>query len=154
MESDFITLRPLNAPNGYSLDDIYLGLDEELDTDSGSSAGPDVLDEIPTQSHPVQGDDLSLLNDPDLYLGPEDDLIEFDDALAISDSLMTVNKSMPEPHIQPVQLYWRHPYLKFMPIRSYDQTENCLGDYQQCYGHVSDPSVAQLLKANRLFHNA
>ncbi|KAG1717422.1 hypothetical protein EDD22DRAFT_856165, partial [Suillus occidentalis] len=80
-----------------SLDDIYLGPDEDLDSDSGSSAGPDVLDEIPAQSHPAQGDDLSLLNDPDMYLGPEDDLIEFDDGPAVPDSPMTVNESMPEP---------------------------------------------------------
>ncbi|KAG1759535.1 hypothetical protein EDD22DRAFT_849173 [Suillus occidentalis] len=132
-----------------SLDDIYLGLDNELNTDSESSAGPDVLNEI-----------------PNLYLGPKDDLIEFDDALAL------------------VQLYWRHPYLgggftslksatprhqmpepplnneelhvmiqKFMPIESYHQTEivDHLGDYQQHYGHIPDTTIAQLLEADRLF---
>jgi hypothetical protein len=92
-----------------SLDDIYLGPDKELDSDSGSSAGLDVLDEIPgmylnsnthiltlqidesppAQSHPAQGDDLSLLNAPDMYLRPQDDLIEFDDGLAMPDSPMT-----------------------------------------------------------------
>jgi hypothetical protein len=92
-----------------SLDEIYLGPDDELDTDSESSAGPDVLDEIPgmylnsnahiltlqihesppAQSHPAQGDDLSLLDAPDMYLGPEDDLIKFDDGPAVPDSPMT-----------------------------------------------------------------
>ncbi|KAG1763274.1 hypothetical protein EV702DRAFT_1205700 [Suillus placidus] len=71
------------------LDAIYLGPDDELDSDSGSSSGPDVLNAIPDQSHPAQTDDLPLFNDPDLYLGPEDDVIEFDNAPAIPDSPMT-----------------------------------------------------------------
>lgn len=44
---------------------------------------------IPAQSHPAGADDLPLFNDPDLYLGPEDDLIEFDDPPAVPDSPMT-----------------------------------------------------------------
>lgn len=76
------------------MDDIYLGPDEDLDSDSGSSTGPDVMDEIPgmslssnahiptfhihsslpAPSYPAQADDLPLYNDPDLYLGPEDDI--------------------------------------------------------------------------------
>ncbi|KAG1761646.1 hypothetical protein EDD22DRAFT_953829 [Suillus occidentalis] len=48
---------------------------------------------------------------------------------------------------------------EFMPIISYDQTKiqiivDHLGDYQQRYGHVPDPTVAQLLKADRLFQMA
>ncbi|KAG1768732.1 hypothetical protein EDD22DRAFT_871822, partial [Suillus occidentalis] len=146
-----------------SLDDIYLGLDEELDSDSGSSAGPDVLDEIPAQSHPAQGDDLSLLDALDMYLRPEDDLIEFDDGPAVPDSPMTVNESMPEscpasPDVleAPIPL----PSLnneelcamiqEFMPIGSYDQTE-----IQTIhYGRVPDPTVAQLLEADRPFRTA
>ncbi|KAG1835774.1 hypothetical protein F4604DRAFT_1958161 [Suillus subluteus] len=80
-----------------SLDHVYLGPDEELDSDSGSSRGPDVLDAIPDPSFPAQADDLALFNDPDLYLGPEDDLIECDDAPAVPDSPMTATKSTPEP---------------------------------------------------------
>ncbi|KAG1776254.1 hypothetical protein EV702DRAFT_1198576 [Suillus placidus] len=71
------------------LDAIYLGPDDELDSDSGSSSGRDVLNAIPDQSHPALTDDLPLFNDPDLYLGPEDDVIEFDDAPAVPDSPMT-----------------------------------------------------------------
>ena len=91
------------------LDPIYLGPDDELDSDSGSSSGRDVLNAIPgmflhsnvhilhvhihcilpDQSHPALTDDLPLFNDPDLYLGPEDDVIEFDDAPAVPDSPMT-----------------------------------------------------------------
>jgi hypothetical protein len=29
---------------------------------------------LPAQSYPPQADDLPLFNDPDLYLGPEDDI--------------------------------------------------------------------------------
>ncbi|KAG1759385.1 hypothetical protein EDD22DRAFT_955912 [Suillus occidentalis] len=154
-----------------SLDDIYLGPDEELDSDSGSSAGLDVLDQNPTQSHPVQGDDLSLFNDPDLYLGPKDDLIEFDDGPAVPDSPMTLNESMLEPRLAspavpeaPIPSQSATPgcqspmpplnneelcamIQEFMSIGSYDQTKiqtivDHLGDYQQCYGHVPDPTVA------------
>ncbi|KAG1854645.1 hypothetical protein F4604DRAFT_1686003 [Suillus subluteus] len=67
---------------GIHLNHVYLGPDEELDSDSGSSRGPDVLDAIPDPSFPAQADDLALFNDPDLYLRPEDDLIECDDAPA------------------------------------------------------------------------
>ncbi|KAG1734843.1 hypothetical protein EDD22DRAFT_925244 [Suillus occidentalis] len=166
-----------------SLDDIYLGPDEELDSDFRSSAGPDVLDEIPTQSHPAQGDDLSLLNAPDMYLGPKDDLIEFDDGPAMPNSPMIVNGSMPEPHLASPDVLEapipsqsatpRHqlpvPSLnneelhamiqKLMSIRSYDQTKiqtivDSLGDYHQRYEHVPDPTVAQLLEADRPFRNA
>ncbi|KAG1764954.1 hypothetical protein EDD22DRAFT_951411 [Suillus occidentalis] len=163
-----------------SLDDIYLGPDDKLDTDSESSADPDILDEIPTQSHLVQADDLSLFNDLDLYLGPKDDLIEFDDALAVPDSPMTVNELIPEPHPAsltvpeaPIPSTPRHqlpmPPLnneelqamiqEFMPIGSYNQTEiqtivDCLGDYQQHYGYVPDPTIAQLLEADRPFQMA
>ncbi|KAG1752281.1 hypothetical protein EDD22DRAFT_914677, partial [Suillus occidentalis] len=138
-----------------SLDDIYLGPDEDLDSDSGSSAGPDVLDEIPAQSHPAQGDDLSLLNAPDLYLGPEDDLIEFDDGPGLNESMpeprscqsgsqsATPGRQSPVPSLNNEEL--RAMIQEFMPIGSYDQTEiqtivDRLGDYHQRYGRVPDPT--------------
>ncbi|KIK33589.1 hypothetical protein CY34DRAFT_18275 [Suillus luteus UH-Slu-Lm8-n1] len=108
-----------------ALDNIYLGLDEDLDSDSGSTTGPDGLGEIPAQSHLAQAadlplfndpnlylrpqddipdqsclagaDDLPLFNDPDLYLGPQDDLIESDDPPAVPDSPLTVNALTPDP---------------------------------------------------------
>ncbi|KAG2347754.1 hypothetical protein BDR05DRAFT_944777 [Suillus weaverae] len=40
---------------------------------------------------------------------------------------------------------------EFMPIGSYDHTGNRLGDYEQCHGNLPDPTVAQLLEANRPF---
>ncbi|KAG1835822.1 hypothetical protein F4604DRAFT_1944089 [Suillus subluteus] len=163
-----------------SLDHVYLGPDEELDSDSGSSRGPDVLDAIPDPSFPAQADDLALFNDPDLYLGPEDDLIECDDAPAVPDSPMTATKSTPEPpSVHPVvseaplssrattpgrqstqpdltNEELRAMIQEFMPIGSYDQTEiqsiiDRLGDYQQRQGTYSFPTVAQLLEADSHF---
>ncbi|KAG1886444.1 hypothetical protein F4604DRAFT_1675363 [Suillus subluteus] len=169
-----------------SLDHVYLGPDKELDSDSGSSRGPDVLDAIPDPSFPAQADDLTLFNDPDLYLGPEDDLIECDDAPAVPDSPMTGDcihpisstTSTPEPPSvhpvvseAPMNLHATTPgcqstqpdltneelramIQEFIPIGSYDQTENRLGDYQQCQGHIPHPTVAQLLEADRPFRMA
>ncbi|KAG1752012.1 hypothetical protein EDD22DRAFT_914804 [Suillus occidentalis] len=147
-----------------SLDDIYLGPDEDLDSESGSWAGPDVLDEIPAQSHLAQGDDLSLLHAPDLYLGPKDDLIEFDDGrlpdvqeAPIPSQSATPRRQSPVPSLNNEEL--RAMIQEFMPIGSYDQTEiqtivDRLGDYHQRYGRVPDPTVAQLLEADRPFQTA
>ncbi|KAG1882258.1 hypothetical protein F4604DRAFT_1678657 [Suillus subluteus] len=151
-----------------SLDHVYLGPDEELDSDSGSSRGPDVLDAIPDPSFPAQADDLALFNDPDLYLGPEDDLIECDDAPPVPDSPMTVHPVVSEaplssrattPGHQSTQPDLTNEELRamiqeFMPIGSYDQTKNRLGDYQQRQGHIPHPTVAQLLEADRPFRMA
>ncbi|KAG2130205.1 uncharacterized protein EDB93DRAFT_1108488 [Suillus bovinus] len=98
-----------------ALDDIYLGPDEDLDSDSGSSNAqsypvqaddlplfndPDLYlepeDDIPARSYPVGADDHPLFNDPDLYLRPKDDLIEFDDPPVVPDSPMTVNELTPD----------------------------------------------------------
>ncbi|KAG1871634.1 hypothetical protein F4604DRAFT_1926002 [Suillus subluteus] len=186
-----------------SLDHVYLGPDEELDSDSGSSRGPDVLDAIPGMFS-IQPFNISLcilikhfqihhfllrrmtfalFNDPDLYLGPEDDLIECDDAPAVPDSPMTATKSTPEPpSVHPVvseaplsshattpgrqstqpdltNEELRAMIQEFMPIGSYDQTEiqsiiDRLGDYQQRQGHIPHPTVAQLLEADRPFRMA
>ncbi|KAG2341297.1 hypothetical protein BDR05DRAFT_949882 [Suillus weaverae] len=122
------------------LDAIYLGPDDELDSDSGSSSGPDVLNAIPDQSHLALTDDLPLFNDPDLYLGPEDGVIEFDDAPAIPDSPMTVSDSTPEPHSA-------SPAVREAPMTYH------LGDYKQHHGNLPDPTVAQLLESHRPFRN-
>ncbi|KAG2049977.1 hypothetical protein BDR06DRAFT_1011600 [Suillus hirtellus] len=80
------------------LDDIYLGPDDELDSDSGSPSGLDVLNVIPNPSSPALEDGLALYDDLDLYLGLEDTLISSDDALVVPDFPMAVNESTPEPH--------------------------------------------------------
>ncbi|KAG1788847.1 uncharacterized protein HD556DRAFT_1311767 [Suillus plorans] len=164
-----------------ALDDIYLGPDDELDSNSGSSGGSDALNVIPDPSYLALADGLALYDNPDLYLGPEDTLIESDDAPAVPDLPMTVNESTPEPHPAspaspavpeaPIPSNSATPKCQlpepalnneelramvweFMPIGSYDQTKNHLGDYQQRHGNLPDPTVAQLLEADRPFRMA
>ncbi|KAG2094672.1 uncharacterized protein F5147DRAFT_657144, partial [Suillus discolor] len=160
------------------LDDIYLGPDDELDSDSGSSGGLDLLNVIPDPLYPALADGLALYDDPDLYLGPEDTLISSDDAPAVPDFPMAVNESTPEPHpVTPAEPEAPIPsnsetperqspkpelnnealramVQEFMPIGSYDQAENRLGDYQQRHGNLPAPTVAQLLEADRPFRMA
>ncbi|KAG2352551.1 hypothetical protein BDR07DRAFT_1384159 [Suillus spraguei] len=61
-------------------DDVYLGPDDEIDYDSGSSGGPDVSDAIPAQAQ-----ELAVFNNLDLYLGPDNDLIDCDEVLECAD---------------------------------------------------------------------
>ncbi|KAG2050469.1 hypothetical protein BDR06DRAFT_974535 [Suillus hirtellus] len=175
------------------LDNIYLGLDDELDSDSGSSSGLDVLNVIPNPSSLALVDGLALYDDLDLYLGPEDTLISSDDAPVVPDFPMAGEITLSIPWspfmafpqrmnqlwslIQPLWVYQGHPYLvetpecqspelelnnealcamvqEFMPIGSYDQAENCLGDYQQHHGNLPAPTVAQILEADRPFRMA
>ncbi|KAG2057431.1 hypothetical protein BDR06DRAFT_1005066, partial [Suillus hirtellus] len=163
--------------------DIYLGPDDELDSDSGSSGGLDVLNVIPDPSSPALADGLALYDDLDLYLGPEDTLISSDDPLVIPDFPMAVNESTLEPHPAtpgvpgaPIPSMSETPkrqspepelnnealcamVQEFMPIGSYDQAEiqsivDCLGDYEQCHGNLPAPTVAQILEADRPFRVA
>ncbi|KAG1795856.1 uncharacterized protein BJ212DRAFT_1306481 [Suillus subaureus] len=62
-----------------SLDDLYLGPDDDIEYDSPSSGSLDVLAAIPNQSPLAQADHPGFLIDPDLYLGPEDDIIDVDE---------------------------------------------------------------------------
>ncbi|KAG2364358.1 hypothetical protein BDR07DRAFT_1482636 [Suillus spraguei] len=66
-------------------DDVYLGPDDEIDYDSGSSGGPNVSDAIPDHLYPAQPEELPLFNDLDLYLGPDDDLIDCDEVPECAD---------------------------------------------------------------------
>ncbi|KAG1798549.1 uncharacterized protein HD556DRAFT_1440255 [Suillus plorans] len=165
------------------LDDIYLGPDDELDSDSGSSGGLDSLNAIPDPSYPALADGLALYDDPDLYLGPEDTFISSDDAPAVPDFPMAVNESTPEPHpatpavpeapipsnSETPECQSPEPELnneelramvqEFMPIGSYDEAEiqtivDRLGDYEQSHGNLPAPTVAQLLEADRPFRMA
>ncbi|KAG2061130.1 hypothetical protein BDR06DRAFT_1002303 [Suillus hirtellus] len=130
------------------LDDIYLGLDDELDSDSGLSSGLDVLNVISNPSSPALVDGLALYDDLDLYLGLEDTLILSDDAPFVPNFPMAVNESTPEPHPAtsvvpetPIPSMSETPehqlpepelnnkalhamVQEFMPIGSYDQAEN------------------------------
>ncbi|KAG1789664.1 hypothetical protein EV424DRAFT_1644065 [Suillus variegatus] len=165
------------------LDDIYLGPDDELDSDSGSSGGLDSLNAIPDPSSPALADGLALYDDPDLYLGPEDTLISSDDAPVVPDFPMAVNESTPEAHPAtpgvpgaPIPSMSETPerqspgpelnnealramVQEFMPIGSYDQAEiqsivDRLGDYEQRHGNLPAPTVAQILEADRPFRVA
>ncbi|KAG1879700.1 hypothetical protein C8R48DRAFT_686760 [Suillus tomentosus] len=165
------------------LDDIYLGPDDELDSDSGSSGGLDVLNVIPDPSYPALADGLALYDDPDLYLGPEDTLISSDDAPVVPNFPMAVNELTPEPHpatlvvpetpipsiseipeCQSPELELNNEALRamvqeFMLIRSYGQAEiqkivDRLGDYQQRHGNLPAPTVAQILEADGPFRMA
>ncbi|KAG2141230.1 hypothetical protein DEU56DRAFT_911335 [Suillus clintonianus] len=49
-----------------SLDDLYLGSDDDIEYDSVSSGPPDALAAIPNQSPPAQADDSGCIIDPDL----------------------------------------------------------------------------------------
>ncbi|KAG1817189.1 uncharacterized protein BJ212DRAFT_1299349 [Suillus subaureus] len=62
-----------------SLDDLYLGPDDDIEYDSPSSGSLDVLAAIPNQSPLAQADHPGFLIDLDLYLGPEDDIINVDE---------------------------------------------------------------------------
>ncbi|KAG2030630.1 hypothetical protein BDR03DRAFT_986965 [Suillus americanus] len=72
------------------LDDLYLGPDDDIEYDTMSAGPLDALAAIPRiimhanftledQSDPGQADDTGCLIDPDLYLGPEDDVIDVDE---------------------------------------------------------------------------
>ncbi|KAG1727893.1 hypothetical protein EDB19DRAFT_1832931 [Suillus lakei] len=69
-----------------SLDDLYLGPDEDIEYHPVSSGSPDVLAAIPDQSPPAQADQPGLAIDPDLYLGPEDDVIDVDEMPDFADA--------------------------------------------------------------------
>ncbi|KAG1752268.1 hypothetical protein EDD22DRAFT_850613 [Suillus occidentalis] len=143
-----------------SLDDIYLGPDDELNSNSGPSGDLDVLDEIPTQSYPEQADDLPLFNDLDLYLGPEDDLINFDNTLAVLDSPITVNESTPKPY--PASLAVPEAPILYVNCPSCHSTmKNCVPWFRSScqldlmtklkhYGHVPDPTVVGKSGAERM----
>ncbi|KAG1804321.1 uncharacterized protein BJ212DRAFT_1486743 [Suillus subaureus] len=75
---------------GYPLDDLYLGPDDDIEYDSPSSRSLDVLAAIPDQSPPAQADHLGFLIDPDLYLRPEDDIIDVDELLDSADPKIDV----------------------------------------------------------------
>ncbi|KAG2067290.1 hypothetical protein BDR04DRAFT_1233457 [Suillus decipiens] len=71
-----------------SLSNIYLGLDDDIEDDYLSSSGPDVLQAIPGQSLPAQGEAPNFFTDPDVYLGPDEDLIESDVYLGPEEDLI------------------------------------------------------------------
>ncbi|KAG1821860.1 uncharacterized protein BJ212DRAFT_1297158 [Suillus subaureus] len=123
-----------------SLDDLYLGLDDDIEYDSPSSRSPDVLAAIPRsritmhahqpladQSPPAQADHPGFLIDPDLYLRPEDDIIDVDELPDSADPKIDVLAA------SEASMSYR------------------LGDYKHRTGDLPDPSIPLLLEAKRPF---
>ncbi|KAG2029080.1 hypothetical protein BDR03DRAFT_1096323 [Suillus americanus] len=151
------------------LDDLYLGPDDDIEYDTMSAGPLDALATIPDQSDPGQGDDAGCLIDPDLYLGPEDDVIDVDelpDAAdpptfdpATSEVSISSNKSstelpadQPELDYEEVHLMARelHPFRKYQHPE-YQSIRDRLSGYTCHAGGLPDPSLQQLLEAERPF---
>ncbi|KAG1819586.1 uncharacterized protein BJ212DRAFT_1478818 [Suillus subaureus] len=91
-----------------------LGLDDDIEYDSLSSRSLDVLAAIPDQSPPAQADHPGFLIDPDLYLRPEDDIIDVDelpdsadpkiDVPAASEASMSLDDTSNELHSEQLEL--------------------------------------------------
>ncbi|KAG0695792.1 hypothetical protein DFH29DRAFT_1005107 [Suillus ampliporus] len=107
-----------------SLDDLYLGPDDDIEYDSVSSGPLDVLAAIPT-----------LPINPDLYLGPEDDLIDVDelpdsadaetDAPAPPEVSMSLDETSAKLHAERPELTNKYLYSMvqdFRPFRSFKHT--------------------------------
>ncbi|KAG2037497.1 hypothetical protein BDR03DRAFT_999954 [Suillus americanus] len=135
------------------LDDLYLGPDDGIEYDTMSTRPPDALAAIPDQSDPGQADDAGHLIDPDLYLRPEDDVIDVDELpdaadpptfdLATSEVSISSNKSS-------TKLPADQPELDFEEVHLMARELHPFGKYQhpEC---LPDPSLQQLLEAERPF---
>ncbi|KAG2030501.1 hypothetical protein BDR03DRAFT_1017057 [Suillus americanus] len=124
------------------------------------------------QSDPGQADDTGCLIDPDLYLRPEDDVIdvdEFPDAAdpptfdpATSEVSISSNKSFTELPADQLELDFEevhlmarelHPFGKYQHPE-YQSIRDRLRDYTRRAGGLPDPSLQQLLEAKRPFQTA
>ncbi|KAG0694697.1 hypothetical protein DFH29DRAFT_880549 [Suillus ampliporus] len=113
-----------------SLDDLYLGPDDDIEYDSVSSGPLDVLAEIP-----------ALPIDPDLYLGPEDDPIDAPSEVSMSSDETSTKLHAERPELTNEDLY--SMVQEFRPFGSFEHT-----------GYLPDPSIPQLLEAERPFRTA
>ncbi|KAG1738661.1 uncharacterized protein EDB91DRAFT_1082693 [Suillus paluster] len=158
-----------------STDDLYLGPDDEIEDDSVSSSGPGVLAAIPgtfiTWILPCMLTKLVQINylqaqydqsvqyiDPDLYLGPDEDLIDCDDEPGLC--LCTVFNVIPAERIP------AHPEVtnedlhamvcEFQPIGSFKHSglkslQDRLSSYKQDNGGLPAPSIPLLIEAEQPF---
>ncbi|KAG0694475.1 hypothetical protein DFH29DRAFT_880689 [Suillus ampliporus] len=142
---------------GYPLDDLYLGLDDDIEYDSVSSGPLDVLAEIPGtfinslgSSPPAQPDQPALPIDPDLYLGPEDDLIDVDE---LPDSADAENDAPAPPE---VSMSSDETSTKLHAERPELTNKICIRMVQDFrpFRNLPDPSIPQLLEAERPFQTA
>ncbi|KAG1745814.1 uncharacterized protein EDB91DRAFT_1080079 [Suillus paluster] len=144
-----------------STDDLYLGPDDDIEDDSVSSSGPDVLAAIP-----VQYIDLYL------YLGPDEDLIDCDDepesGYARSESPVASEVSM-SSNERPVKHDPAHPEVtnedlyvmvcEFRPIGSFEHSglqslQDRLSSYKQDNGGLPVPSIPLLIEVEQPFQMA
>ncbi|KAG2146454.1 uncharacterized protein EDB93DRAFT_1250992 [Suillus bovinus] len=159
-----------------STDQLNLGPADDPESCSVSSNGPEVFSQISNHSPPAQCDQPGLLVYPDLYLGLEDDLmagmhdqslpaqpdmpglaIHPDLYLGPDEDIMTEIPD-PSPLAQPYHpdvpihpdLYLR-PDEDFMPEFPVQFIQERVQDYKQRHGHIPDPSIQQLLEAERPF---
>ncbi|KAG1803429.1 uncharacterized protein BJ212DRAFT_1304578 [Suillus subaureus] len=147
-----------------SLDDPYLGPDDDIEYDSPSSGSPDVLAAIPNQSPLAQADHPGFLIDPDLYLGLEDDIIDVDelpdsadpkiDVPAASEASMSLDDTSNELQSEQPELTNEDLCLmawEFRPFGSYEHTGWIFLILPfHCYSRLSDPSgwLGQKLPTN------
>ncbi|KAG2030391.1 hypothetical protein BDR03DRAFT_1017162 [Suillus americanus] len=141
------------------LGDLYLGPDDDIEYDTMSTRPPDASAAIPDQSDLGQADDASCLIDPDLYLRPEDDVIDVDELpdaadpptfdLATSEVSISSNKlstelptDQPELYFEKVHLMaWElHPFGKYQHPE-YQSIRDRLRDYTCHAGGLPDPSL-------------
>ncbi|KAG2158035.1 uncharacterized protein EDB93DRAFT_1246527 [Suillus bovinus] len=140
--------------------DLYLGPDE------------DFMPEFPDKSLPAQPDQPGSPIHPDMYLGPEDDLIDCEVKLEHADldsgvsgapvvSRALIAKSperdLPHPDVTYEELLAMVRDLR--PFESYNNTgiqsiQDRVWDYKQQHRHIPDPSIQQLLEAERPFQTA
>ncbi|KAG1744249.1 hypothetical protein EDB19DRAFT_1827128 [Suillus lakei] len=142
-----------------SLNDLYLGLDEDIEYHPVSPGPLDVLVAIPDRSPLAQADQPGLVIDPDLYLRPEDDVIDVDEIPDFADA----ECDAPAPP-EELMLYLANEDLRsmvqdFRLFRSYKHTglqsiQDRLGDYKHRHGNLHDPSIPQLLEAEQPFRMA
>ncbi|KAG2126557.1 uncharacterized protein EDB93DRAFT_1257507 [Suillus bovinus] len=137
--------------------DLYLGPDK------------DFMPEFPDKSLPAQPNQLGFPIHPDIYLGPEDDLIDCGVKQECADSDSEVSgapvvsrasivkspeRDLPHPDVTYEELLAM--VQEFQPFESYNHTgiqsiQDWVRDYKQRHGHIPDPSIQQLLEAERPF---
>ncbi|KAG2137904.1 uncharacterized protein EDB93DRAFT_1253558 [Suillus bovinus] len=133
--------------------DLYLGPDEDIMTEIPDPSPPaqpyhpdvpihpdlylgpdeDFMPEFPDKSLPDQPDQLGSPIHPDMYLGPEDDLIHLPKLLAM---------------VQDLRPFESYNHIGIQSI------QDRVRDYKQRHGHIPDPSIQQLLEAERPFRTA
>ncbi|KAG2127617.1 uncharacterized protein EDB93DRAFT_1109211 [Suillus bovinus] len=148
--------------------DLYLGPDEDIMTEIlDVPIHPDLYlgpDEDFMPEFPAQPDQLGSPIHPDMYLGPEDDLMDCEvrQEHADLDSEVSAMAKSPErdlPHLDVTYEELLAMVWDLRPFESYNHTgiqsiQDRVWDYKQRHGHIPDPSIQQLLEAERPFQTA